>query len=285
MTGEREYERERECERERVRAVLEVATSRAGATDRVAVEAPLLLRLRRRGAPLGADESTLLMRTPGDDEDLVRGFLLSEGLLGHERDLLALQRPADLSADERGNVLVAELGGASTGALQRFSIGSSSCGACGKTSIDALAVNADLRDDALSVTRSVLLSLPDRMRAQQPGFHETGGMHASGLYRADGATVLVREDVGRHNALDKVVGWALREGRLPLRGHVLLVSGRVSYDLVQKAIVAGIPVLAAIGAPSSFAIALAERAGVSLVGFLRGGSMTVYSHPHRIVDH
>lgn len=250
--------------------------------DRVAVEAPLLLRLRRAGVDAG--EATLLMRTPGHDEELVRGFLFCEGLLRGERDLLGLERPEGLTGDERGNVLVADLASDAPGSLARFSIGSSSCGACGKTSLSSLDVEGDLRAAALTIASDVLRSLPARMADAQPTFRATGGVHASALFSPGGDLVLAREDVGRHNALDKVVGWALRAGSLPLSSHVLLVSGRVSYDLAQKAILCGVPVLAAVGAPSSYAVSLAARAGLTLVGFVRPESHVVYTASERVAS-
>lgn len=248
--------------------------------DQVAIEAPLLLRLRRGGVDTG--EATLLMRTPGHDEDLVRGFLFSEGLLRAERELLGLERPEGLVGDERGNIVIADLSSQAPGSLARFSVGSSSCGACGKTSLASLNVEGDLRGAALVIADDVLRALPGRMAAAQPTFLATGGVHASALFSPGGDLVLVREDVGRHNALDKVIGWALRVGALPLTGYVLVVSGRVSYDLAQKAILCGVPVLAAVGAPSSYAVTLAERAGLTLVGFLRPGSQVIYTAPHRV---
>ncbi len=248
--------------------------------DRVAIEAPLLLRLRRGGVDAG--EATLLMRTPGHDEELVRGFLFSEGLLRGEGDLLGLERPDGLTGEERGNVLIADLASGAPGSLARFAVGSSSCGACGKTSLSSLEVEGDVRGAALTIEDVVLRALPERMAAAQPTFRATGGVHASALFSASGELLLAREDVGRHNALDKVVGWALRAGALPLSACVLLVSGRVSYDLAQKAILCGVPVLAAVGAPSSYAVSLAARAGMTLVGFVRPESHVVYTAPERV---
>jgi FdhD protein len=160
----------------------------------------------------------------------------------------------------------------------------SACGVCGKESIDAIRVKSryDLAADDVGVSPGVLASLPDRLRDAQRVFASTGGLHAAGLFTPDGTLLALREDVGRHNAVDKIVGWALREGRLPLTGHVLLVSGRASFELVQKAYMAGIPVLAAVSAPSSLAVGLAEEAGMTLVGFLRGASMNAYTGTHRL---
>jgi FdhD protein len=244
--------------------------------DRIAVEAPLEVRV-------GDKPATVLMRTPGDDEELVRGFLFTEGMIGASGDLVSLTRPPDLDDEERGNVVTVEVTRLSAIRIpERSMYSSSSCGVCGKTSIGALAIRAEPIDSKLTVGRDVVQALPPRMRAAQTTFRQTGGVHASGIFTSGGELLAVREDVGRHNALDKLIGWALAAGRVPLHDCVLLVSGRVSYELVQKAIVAGVPILAAVGAPSSFAVRLAEQFGVTMVGFVRDGSMNVYSHPGRI---
>ena len=245
--------------------------------DRVAVEAPLELRFGPRLA-------TVLMRTPGHDEDLVRGFLFTEGMIRSAADVRSLTRPGDLATHERGNVIVADFVSATPPpASERTFFSSSSCGVCGKNSIAALEVRAPRVTSSLRVKRSELGAMPARMRAAQPTFAETGGLHASALFGAQSELLAVREDVGRHNALDKLVGWALASGMVPLGEHVLLVSGRVSYEIVQKAIVAGIPVIGAVGAPSSYAVDLAHDFGVTLVGFLRPDSMNVYTSPERVI--
>ncbi|MFO0954187.1 MAG: formate dehydrogenase accessory sulfurtransferase FdhD [Isosphaeraceae bacterium] len=244
--------------------------------DAVAVEAALEVRFSGRPA-------TVLMRTPGRDEELVRGFLFSEGMIGRADDVLSLRRPEGLPAALEGHVIDVQLApGRKRPGLDRSFISSASCGACGKRSIESLEVHADRIESAMTVRREVLTSLPDRLREAQPTFSLTGGVHASGLFTPDGTLVAVREDVGRHNALDKLVGWALGEGLLPLDGHVLLLSGRVSYELVQKAVVAGIPVVAAVGAPSSLAVDMAARFNLTLAGFLRPGGMNVYTGGCRI---
>ncbi|MGB3828494.1 MAG: formate dehydrogenase accessory sulfurtransferase FdhD, partial [Ornithinimicrobium sp.] len=168
--------------------------------------------------------------------------------------------------------------------LARSFATSSACGVCGKASIEALAVRAayDLSSDTVRVSAHTLLSLPDRLREAQPTFERTGGLHAAGLFTADGEPVVVREDVGRHNAVDKVIGWAMQQDMLPLRGHVLQVSGRVSFELAQKAYLAGVPILSAVSAPSSLAIDTAYDAGMTIAGFVRGRSLNVYTHPERI---
>ena len=256
--------------------------ARSDAQDRLATEAPLELRLG--GKPL-----TVVMRTPGSDEELARGFLYSEGMIARASDLLALRRPDGLAGDEAGNVLdlqlappPLQLGARPTPAAQRSFIASSSCGVCGKSSIADLAISAPTVVSSLTVSRALLRSLPDRLKAEQAAFAETGGLHASALFAGDGTLLAAREDVGRHNALDKLIGWALVEDRLPLARAILMVSGRVSFEIVQKAIVAGLPIIAAVSAPSSLAVDLAARFGVTLAGFVRGDSMNLYAHPERV---
>lgn len=246
--------------------------------DDVAVEAALEVRFA--GTP-----SVVLLRTPGDDEDLVHGFLLGEGLVHSAADLVQVARPAGLAPADVGHVVDVTLVPALADARpDRGLYSSSSCGACGKRSRAALAVDAPPLAPGPRVPRAVLASLPDRLRAAQPAFARTGGLHACGLFAPDGALVALREDVGRHNAVDKVVGWALRAGRVPLAGHVLVVSGRVSYELAQKAVVAGAPVLVAVGAPSSLAIDVARAHGLTLVGFTRPASFNVYAGAERVGD-
>jgi FdhD protein len=244
--------------------------------DMLAVEEPLEIRIG--GTPL-----TVTMRTPGDDIDLAAGFLFCEGLLNPSIDLRQIRM-----CDE--NVADVTLEPSGPGAMtlppqaRRNFLTTSACGVCGKESIDAIRVKSryDLTADDVQVSPGVLTSLPDRLRDAQRVFASTGGLHAAGLFTPDGTLLALREDVGRHNAVDKIVGWALREGRLPLARHVLLVSGRASFELVQKAYMAGIPVLAAVSAPSSLAVGLAEEAGMTLVGFLRGTSMNAYTGTHRL---
>jgi FdhD protein len=213
------------------------------------------------------------MRTPGHDEELALGFALSEGLRPESARL-----PDDLAA----NTVEIDAPGFDPDRLARSFYTSSSCGVCGKGALEAVAVEAARVTSELRVAAAVLAVLPDRLREAQPAFDATGGIHATGLFDAAGALVCLREDVGRHNAMDKVVGWAFREGRLPLAGAVLCVSGRLSFELVQKAAVAGCPILVAVGAPSSLAVELAGDRGVTLCGFVRGGRMNVYTEPWRI---
>jgi FdhD protein len=259
----------------------------AGArADLLAVEEPLEIRIG--GQPL-----TVTMRTPGDDIDLAAGFLFTEGLLSPVVDLRQIrmcdENVADATLEVADLPSPAELERATDARraqrkAQRNFLTTSACGVCGKESIDAIRVRSryDLTADQLQVSPVVLAGLPDRLREAQRVFASTGGLHAAGLFTADGSLAVLREDVGRHNAVDKVIGWALRAGRLPLSGHILMVSGRASFELVQKAAVAGIPVLAAVSAPSSLAADLAEETGMTLVGFLRGNSMNGYTGLQRL---
>jgi FdhD protein len=244
--------------------------------DMVAIEAPLEVRFSGRPA-------TVLMRTPGHDEELVRGFLYNEGIITRADDILALRRPDDLPDPLQGNVIDVQLAATRRHrALDRSFVSNASCGVCGKRSIESLEINAPRVESAIKVRRDVLTSLPRRLKDAQPTFLLTGGVHASGLFTPDGELVAVREDVGRHNALDKLIGWALGENLVPLDGHVLLLSGRVSYELVQKALMASIPIVAAVGAPSSLAVDIAERFNLTLVGFLRSEEMNSYVNSFRV---
>jgi FdhD protein len=249
-------------------AAVDVLRLPAGATERdqVAVEEPLEIRI-------GGQPVAVTMRTPGHDEELALGFCLSEGLQPS-----GAQLPADLAA----NTVDVAAPGFDPSRLQRSFYTSSSCGVCGKGALEAVAVEAPRVEAGLRLPPALIASLPDRLREAQAAFAVTGGLHATGLFSAEGEPVCVREDVGRHNAMDKVVGWAFRQGLLPLAAHILCVSGRLSFELVQKAAVAGCPVLVAVGAPSSLAVNLAADRGVTLCGFVRDGSVNVYSEPWRI---
>ena len=239
---------------------------RAVERDRLAVEEPLEIRV-------GGEPVAVTMRTPGDDEELALGFCLTEGLRPVDAGL-----PDDLAA----NVVEVEAPGAVLDQVQRSFYTSSSCGVCGKGALEAVEVEAPRIESALEVPFDVVAGLPDRMRAAQATFALTGSLHATGLFAADGELLCLREDVGRHNAMDKVVGWAFRDGRLPLAASLLCVSGRLSFELVQKAAVAGCPVLVAVGGPSSLAVELADDRGITLCGFVRSGRGTLYTHPQRI---
>ncbi|MCV2490511.1 formate dehydrogenase accessory sulfurtransferase FdhD [Geodermatophilus sp. YIM 151500] len=257
--------------------------SRTTRPDTVAAEEPLEIRLR--GEPLA-----VTMRTPGHDFDLVHGFLATEGVIGSADDVAGLRYCEGVDDEGRNTYNVVDVDLADgveppDTALDRNFYTSSSCGVCGKASIDAIRTKTrhDVAADAVRLPLSVLLALPDRLRAAQQVFDRTGGLHAAGLFTAGGELVALREDVGRHNAVDKVVGDAVRAGRLPLAGHVLMVSGRASFELTQKAAMAGVPVLAAVSAPSSLAVELARDAGITLIGFLRGDGCNVYTCPERLV--
>ncbi|MGW8362195.1 formate dehydrogenase accessory sulfurtransferase FdhD [Streptomyces wedmorensis] len=250
--------------------------------DTLAAEEPMEIRVG--GRPL-----TVTMRTPGDDFDLAAGFLVSEGVVHAAQDVAGIRYCAGATSDG-GNtynvvdVVLAPGVAAPDASLERNFYTTSSCGLCGKASLDAVRTTAawSVSEDPLRVGPEVLSALPDRLRAAQKVFDSTGGLHAAGLFSAEGELLCLREDVGRHNAVDKVVGHALRSGMLPLRGTVLMVSGRASFELVQKAVMAGIPLLAAVSAPSSLAVDLAAGSGLTLVGFLRGTSMNVYCGDDRL---
>jgi FdhD protein len=251
--------------------------------DALVAEEPLEIQL-------GGRTALVTMRTPGDDFDLVAGLLVAEGAITAADQLSALRYcPAVRAADpdERYNTVEVVLAAGTRppeSLFARVGYTNSACGVCGKASVETarVAISWPLDDDETRVTPETLYALPDRLRAAQRVFERTGGLHAAGLFAADGTLLCVREDVGRHNAVDKVVGWALRAGRLPLRGHVLMVSGRASFELVQKAAAAGVPVLAAVSAPSALAVRLAEQVGVTVAGFVRGRSANVYTHPRRV---
>jgi FdhD protein len=235
--------------------------------DEIAVEEPLEIRVE--GRPIA-----VTMRTPGHDEELAVGFLRSEGM-----PAVSAQSTVDLAA----NVIDVEVeGDVDFDRLSRNFYTSSSCGVCGKGALEAVAVEAPRVESELVVPAALVAELPDRLRAGQPAFAATGGLHATGLFSADGELLVVREDVGRHNAMDKVVGWAFGAGLLSLSDRILCVSGRLSFELVQKAAVAGCPVVVAVGAPSTLAVDLARDRGVTLCGFVRGGRVNVYSEPQRI---
>jgi FdhD protein len=254
---------------------LTAAGTTTAEADWVASEAPVEVRLN--GKP-----TTVLMRTPGHDEELIRGFLFSEGIATAANEIRGI-RLRHTAEDFRGSVADVELAPMHRGrTVDRAFYSNASCGVCGKKTIASLEVRGPIASTGMRVNRSVLEAMPAALRAGQGTFAKTGGVHASGLFTPDGRLLVLREDVGRHNALDKIIGWALSEGTLPLTERVLLVSGRVSYEIVQKAVVAGIPFIAAVGAPSSLAVDLARRFQLTLVGFLKPGSLNVYSHGERI---
>jgi FdhD protein len=237
-------------------------------TDAVAVEEPLEIRVN--GEPVA-----VTMRTPGHDEELALGFCVSEGL-----SPTAAVPPLDLTA----NTIDVTSAAFDTAKVRRNFYTSSSCGVCGKGALEAVAVEAPRVESDVRVGATLISGLPERLRAGQRAFAVTGGLHATGLFTAEGELLCVREDVGRHNAMDKVVGWALQQGRLPLTEALLCVSGRTSFELVQKAAVAGCPVLVAVGAPSTLAVELARDRGVTLCGFVRDGKINVYSEAWRVTE-
>ena len=250
--------------------------------DTLVAEEPLEIRVG--GRPL-----TVTMRTPGDDFDLALGFLVSEGVVHRTMDVAGVRYCLGAAADGSNTYNIVDVQLAAgvpppDPSLERNFYTTSSCGLCGKASLDAVRTQAvwSVAEDPLRSDPETLIALPERLRAAQRVFDSTGGLHAAGLFTATGELLVLREDVGRHNAVDKVVGHALREGLLPLRSTILLVSGRASFELVQKAVMAGIPMLAAVSAPSSLAVDLAEESGLTLVGFLRGDSMNVYAGANRL---
>ena len=258
--------------------------------DAVAVEEPLEIRLSLDALMPGDHKPvSITMRTPGHDDELAVGFLFSEGILtapGQVRNISHWGRPPPGKAER--NVAVVELApdvDIDLERLERHFYTTSSCGVCGKTSIDALRQErpfANAGPSSFRVTTETLLALPDALRAHQASFGVTGGLHATGLFSAQGEVVLVREDVGRHNAMDKIVGRLLLDGGLPASDYGMIVSGRTSFELMQKAAMAGVSTLVAIGAPSSLAIEMAEEFGMTLVGFLRDGRCNVYANEQRI---
>jgi FdhD protein len=255
--------------------------------DLLAVEEPLEIRVRAAAGPAPISFVTT-MRTPGRDEDLAAGLLYAEGVLETPEDLAGLARPEDprLAAELRGNVLVATLTpGAFARAekLRRTTVMGSACGVCGRTSIESvIPTGKPPLHSSLRVSADTLRALPGRLSARQSIFASTGGLHAAALFDGTGQLLDLAEDVGRHNATDKLIGACLRRGELPLSERVILVSGRAGFEIVQKAYLAGVPILAAVSAPSSLAVSLAEAAAVTLVGFLRGERFNVYAHAERI---
>ena len=247
--------------------------------DRVAVEEPLEIRV-------GADTLAVTMRTPGHDFELAAGWLVSEGVIKRPEEIVRFEHCREVrSPEEEGNIVIVRAtvpAGSLLDRARRLIVTTSSCGLCGKGSIEAVhgqfaAVVSDARVEA-----AVLCSLPETLRRSQAGFGETGGLHAAGVFTLSGELVCLREDIGRHNAVDKVVGFLFQQGRLPLSESILLVSGRASFEIVQKAVAAGIPIVAAVSAPSSLAIDLARDSAVMLAGFLREGGFNLYATEERL---
>jgi len=250
--------------------------------DALAAEEPLELRVDGKAL-------AVTMRTPGHDVELAHGFLLTEGVIGAAADVRTARYCDSVDSEGRNTYNVLDVALApgveppDTGVERNFYT-TSSCGVCGKAALDAVKLKTRFSPagDDCRVSPETLATFPDLLRTRQRVFESTGGLHAAGIFTAAGELLVVREDVGRHNAVDKVTGWALLDGRIPLGGSVLMVSGRASFELVQKAAMAGIPVLAAVSAPSSLAAELADEQGITLIGFLRGTSMNVYTHSARI---
>jgi FdhD protein len=250
--------------------------------DRVAVEEPMEVRVN--GAPFA-----VVMRTPGADRDLAAGFLLAEDVIHGADEIGLIEYCLDADDEGRGNVLnVTVMGEAQARLAERLSnrrqvMMTASCGLCGRRTIESLRTRVSGVDGTWTVPASVIASLPPTLRRAQRVFETTGGLHAAGLFDLEGRLLLMAEDVGRHNAVDKITGRMLLEGKLPLANTLLQVSGRTSFELVQKALLAGIPLIAAVSAPSSLAIDLAREAGITLCGFVRGESFNIYAHPHRVL--
>ena len=248
-------------------------------SDELSLEEPLEIRVRGRAI-------SVTMRTPGHDEELATGFLISEGIVRSANDVLQVEPCGRNEFGNVVNVLLAPEVPVDFDQLTRHVFASSSCGLCGKATIEAVRTRfspLSSRDDHFAIDPNVITTMPQTMRAAQETFTRTGGLHAAGLFDERGKLIVLREDVGRHNAVDKVIGHALMKQLLPLTRHVLLVSGRTSFEIVQKALAAQIPIIAAVSAPSSLAVSFASDAGMTLIGFLRDQRMNIYAHPQRVV--
>jgi FdhD protein len=246
--------------------------------EKLAVEEPLEIRLAGR-------RFTLTMRTPGHDEELAAGFLFAEGFINNATELGEIRRVRGRKGAPDPNAIDVILNVPADGLrarLKRNFVMSSSCGVCGKTSIDSIRRRVAPASDSARVAPATLLALPEKLRAGQRVFAATGGLHGAAIFSLDGTMLAIREDVGRHNAVDKVVGYALTNTMVPLSRHIMMVSGRLSFEIVQKAAAAGVPILAAVSAPSSLAVELAEEIGTTMVGFLRDGSFNIYTRPDRV---
>ena len=259
-------------------------------TDAVATEEPLEIRLAytRPDGKRAQKSISVTMRTPGNDDELAAGFLFTEGIVRRRADLDSIASCGPPAPNGLINVVRVELGkdvAVDLKRLERHFYTSSSCGVCGKSSLDAVAVQGhyEPREATMTIAGDTLVGLPESLRKQQAVFEQTGGLHASGLFDSAGEILAVREDVGRHNALDKLIGQALLRDDLPLSEFGIVVSGRASFELMQKAMMAGVPILAAVGPPSSLAIELAEEFGMTLVGFLKADRFNIYAGPQRVV--
>ena len=261
--------------------IAETLRQRVGAkpetrADVLAAEVPLEIRVRGRSV-------AVTMRTPGNDEELAAGFLLTEGIIRMRSDVIQIAPCLQGEHPQNTlNVFLTRRVVVDFEKLTRHVFASSSCGLCGKASIEAVHQHFLPVESGLKISAKLLSQLPTKMRAAQKTFAKTGGLHAAAVFNAKGKLIFLREDVGRHNAVDKVIGGAFLKNKLPLLNHILLVSGRASFEIVQKALAARIPIIAAVSAPSSLAVEFAEESGQTLIGFLRGATMNIYSHPHRV---
>ena len=252
--------------------------------DWIVIEEPL--EIRAHGPGQEPTSVAVTMRTPGNDAELAVGFLYTEGLVQSRADVVASRDCVSRRGVASCNVVQVVLSRPfDSSVLKRNFFATSSCGVCGKATLEQIAVRCPPVGPGPVVGRSVLVGLPSALRAAQKVFDRTGGLHAAGLFDAAGRLIVIREDVGRHNAVDKLIGRAFLDGELPLAGRILLVSGRTSFEILQKAAVAGVPIVCAVSAPSSMAVSVADRLGITLVGFLRGSSFNVYTHPGRIDPH
>jgi FdhD protein len=255
----------------------------SGSLDRVAVEEPMEVRVN--GSPFA-----VIMRTPGHDVPLAAGFLLAEDVVRGRQEIATIEQCADVEPDARGNVLNVTVTGEAVARLavrlgeRRQVISTAACGLCGRRTIESLRSRVSTVEGAWTVSAATVSQLPVSLRKAQAAFDATGGLHAAALVQLNGDVLYAAEDVGRHNAVDKIIGRAMLEGRLPLDRTMLVVSGRTSYELVQKALLGGVPLLAAVSAPSSLAVDLARASGITLCGFVRGDTMNVYAHAERILD-
>lgn len=275
------------------RTVTEVARGEARSRrDVLATEEPLELRLIGGGSVGGGQRQTvaITMRTPGADFELVAGFLFCEGILQSQHDIDTISYCVDTDVEQRYNIVNVRLRGTVLGdrapelrGLERHFYTTSACGVCGKASLDALEIRGcETLPNTFSATPELITALPRKLRDAQGLFEATGGLHAAALFSKEGDLLAVREDVGRHNALDKLIGWALLEGRLPLSEHIVMLSGRASFELLQKSLAAGVQMVCAVSAPSSLAVSVAERFGLTLIGFLRGERFNIYTGDERV---
>jgi FdhD protein len=266
--------------RTRLTAV-ELGDGRRRTADALATEEPMEIRIDAPGLP--QRRVAVTMRTPGSDFELAAGFLFTEGIVAAPGEVTSVKYCSVPREEQQYNVVTVDLNRPyDADLLQRNFYTTSSCGVCGKASLDSISVRCAPVAEGPELSEAVVVTLPDKLRAAQRVFDRTGGLHAAGLFEPTGELIELREDVGRHNAVDKLVGKALLEGDLPLSGRVLMVSGRLSFEIVQKAAVAGIPIVCAVSAPSSLAVDTGRRFGMTLVGFLRGSRFNIYSHAERI---